>query len=37
MEFGIFHEFLCAEGQTEKEAFRESLPLLCDKVSPHFN
>ena len=24
MEFGIFHEFQCAEGQTEEEAFRES-------------
>jgi alkanesulfonate monooxygenase SsuD/methylene tetrahydromethanopterin reductase-like flavin-dependent oxidoreductase (luciferase family) len=25
MEFGIFHEFQCAQGQTEKQAFRESM------------
>ena len=24
MEFGIFHEFQCAQGQTEEEAFQES-------------
>jgi hypothetical protein len=30
MEFGIFHEFQCAEGQTEEEAFRESF----DQVDP---
>jgi alkanesulfonate monooxygenase SsuD/methylene tetrahydromethanopterin reductase-like flavin-dependent oxidoreductase (luciferase family) len=28
MEFGIFHEFQCAEGQTEEGAFRESFEQI---------
>ena len=28
MEFGIFHEFQCAQGQTEAQAFRESFEQI---------